>query len=164
MTTNKIYQTAGTTVTFMNTGGDITLTLKNLAAGAGRVSNQWDRGAGSLPMRMKWEVAIKCGATVVVGTVYRIYMTVGTNITYADYVADAAIATETMFNNFALIGQAICSIVTSGTVFHANGIVEIPGRYVNLGLWNATGAIIDNADGTSWIKLTPFADDIQAAA
>lgn len=163
MTTNLIYQKPETVVAFMNTGGDVTLTLKNLAAGAGRVSNQWARAAGSLPMRMKWEAAMSCGATVVVGAVYRIYMAVMTATTYADYLADAAIATETMLSNFNLIGQVVCSIVTSGTVFYGSGVVEIPGRYINLAVWNGTAAILSNTDSTSWIRLTPFPDEIQAA-
>ena len=164
MATNLIYQKPETTITFQDSSGDAAITLANLAAGAGRVSAQYDRGAGSKAMRLKWEAAMKAGATVVVGTVYRIYATAGTINTYADYLADAGIATETMFSNFWLIGQVTCSIVTSGTVFYGNGVIEMPGRYVNVGLWNATGAILTNTANVSWIKLTPFPDEIQAAA
>ena len=46
---NKIYRAVETPLVFRDSGGDVVLTLQNLAAGAGRVSAQYDRGDGSKP-------------------------------------------------------------------------------------------------------------------
>jgi hypothetical protein len=165
MATNAVYEKPGTTVTFTASGGDVTFTLNDTVdLGDGQVSNQWDRGAGSLAPYLKWEACMKWVATPTLGDTVRIYMQASSIAAAADYVADAAITPETKFGNFSLIGAVICSIA-SDIVFYANGVVKVSGRYVNLGVWNASATKDLNATANvSYIKLTPFYPDIQAAA
>jgi hypothetical protein len=166
MTTNAIYDKPGTSITFIDSGGDITFTLNDTVdLGNGQVSNQWDRTAASLPSLYKWEAYIKWVATPTLGDVVRIYL-------YDSYVAAAAmdlaadgdVTPETKFGNFRFIGQVVCSIAADQT-FYATGLVAIFGRYVNLGVWNASTSKDLNATAhASKIVLTPFHPDVQAAA
>ena len=165
MATNKIYYTPGTAKTFKNTGGDVTLTLKNVANGAGRLSAQLDRGAGSLPARYKVEVVMKYAANVTIGLVSRIYLHAAENgsALVDGGTSDASIAAETQFGNFAFIGQNAAAALSVGP-FYSSHIVEIYGRYVSVGVWNASGQATENLDGSSYVVLTPIPDDVQAAA
>jgi hypothetical protein len=164
MTTNAILTKTGTPVTFTASGGDVTFTLDDTVdLGDGQVSNQWDRGTGSVPTIYKWKAAIKWVATPTLGDTVRIYLW-DSNTTTGDLTADAAVTPETKFNNFRLIGTCICS-VAADQVFYASGIVEILGRYVNLGVWNASATKDLNATANvSYIVLTPYYPEIQAAA
>lgn len=164
MTTNKIYHTPGTPVTFMNTGGDVVLTLKNMASGKARVSNQWDRGAGALPAIFKIETCLKFAGAVTIGNVCRVYLYgAQAGSALVDQAADAELAAETLLHNFDLVDVLKASANSVGP-FYRSCVAEIIGRYVNVAVWNASGQTIDNADGTSYIKITPFAPDIQAAS
>lgn len=164
MSTNKIYQTPGTAVVFKNTGGDVVLTLKNIGNGAGRISAQWDRGAGALPVRLKVEVALKYGSAVTVGLGSRIYAYGTQTSANVDVsTSDADLGAETQVDNFAPVGINIASLNAVGP-FHSSHIIEVYGRYVSFAVWNASGQTLDNADGTSYITVIPFPDDIQAPA
>ncbi len=165
MSTNAIYDKQGTSVTFIDTGGDVTFTLNDTVdLGNGQCSNQWDRGAGaSRPSLYKWDAVMKWVATPTLGDAVRIYLWDST-ATGGDLVADGDVTPETKFGNFRLIGQVICS-VAADQAFYASGLVAIFGRYVNLGVWNASGTKDLNATASaSKIVLTPFYPDVQAAA
>lgn len=166
MTTNKIYITPGTAVTFCESGGDVTFTLNDTVDLAnGQVSNQWDRGAGSVPARYLWEAYIKWVATPALNDIVRIYLYAAQSSSSAvDLAADGDVTPETKFNNFTCIGQVVCS-VAADQVFYASGVIEIFGRYVNLGVWNASATKDLNATANACkIILTPMPEDIQAAA
>jgi len=166
MTTNKIYVAPGTATVFQDADGDVTFTLKdNVAAGNGQVSNQWDRGAGSLPVRYKVEATIKWVATPALADAVRIYMHASQKAnTAVDLTGDGDVTPESKFNNFSLIGDVVCS-VAADQAFYGSMIVEIYGRYVNLGAWNGSTTKALNATSKACsITLTPISDDIQAAA
>jgi len=166
MTTNKIYVTPGTATTFKDANGDVVFTLKDAVdLGNGQVSNQWDRGAGSLPARYKWEATIKWVATPALGDVVRLYLYAAQKAnTAVDLTGDGDVTPETKFGNFALIGQVICT-VAADQAFYASGIIEIYGRYVNLGVWNASATKDLNATSEACaITFTAMPDDIQAAS
>lgn len=166
MTTNKIYYVPEAGVTFQESGGDVTFTMdENVAAGDGQASNQWDRGAGAQPLRFKWEATIKWVATPALGDECRIYLFAAEKSNSAvDLSSDGAVTPETKFDNFALIGKVVCS-VAADQAFYGSGILEIYGRYVNLGVWNASSTVALNATANACsIKLTPIPTDIQAAA
>ena len=63
MATQKVYETPGSTVAFRGSGGTITLTPQNEGTAKGRISNQWDRGAGSQPARYRWRMKTRWAAT-----------------------------------------------------------------------------------------------------
>ncbi len=166
MATNKIYATPGTAVVFQKSGGDVTFTMDDgVAAGDGQVSNQLDRGAGARPARYLIEATIKWVATPALGDTCRIYLYSAQKAASAvDLTGDGAVTPETKFYNFILACQVICS-VAADQAFYAAGVVEIYGRYVNLGVWNASATKALNATANACsITLTPMPDDIQAAA
>jgi hypothetical protein len=167
MTTNKIYATPGTAVTFTKSGGDVTFTLDDTVdLGNGQVSNQWDRGAGpSYPILYKWEFYCKWVATPTLSDSARLYLYDAQSAnTAVDLSADGDVTPESKFNNFRLIGSCICSVAADQT-FYACGLVAIYGRYVNLGVWNGSGTKDLNATANvSKVILTPMPDDIQAAS
>lgn len=164
MATNAVYQKAGTAVVFENTGGDVVLTLKNVANGAGRQSAQWDRGGTILPVLLKVEVTMKYAAGVTIGLGSRIYVYgTGTSANVDNGTSDAAIAAETLLNNFAYVGANLASANTVGP-FNSSHLVEVYGRYISFAVWNASGQTIENVDSSSLIRVTPYFSDIQAAA
>lgn len=168
MTTNKIYQAPEVATVFKNTGGDVLMTLKNTAAGHGRVSDIWDRGAGAKAMRLKIEVCIKAAAAgATISLPYRVYAFAADDAGRLDFTADADLTNEFQLANYSFVGQVIASGVWPGTSagpFYGSIIVEIYGRYVSLGIWNASGQGIEDVDGSSYIIVTPYPDDIQPAA
>jgi hypothetical protein len=166
MTTNKIYATPGTATLFQASSGDVTFTLADAVdLGNGQISNQWDRGTGSLPTRYKWEATIKWVATPTLGDIVRLYLYAAQKAnTAVDLTGDGDVTPETKFGNFALIGQVICT-VAADQAFNSSGVIEIYGRYVNLGVWNASATKDLNATANACsITLTPMPDDVQAAA
>lgn len=166
MTTNKIYVAPGTGVNFKDANGDVVFTLKDgVDLANGQVSDQWDRGAGAVPARYKWEATMKWVATPTLGDAVRIYLYAAQKAnTAVDLTGDGDVSAETKFGNFAMIGQVLCT-VAADQAFYASGIIEIYGRYVNLGVWNASASKDLNATSEACsITLTPMPDDIQAAA
>lgn len=165
MATSAVYQKFGTARTFMNTGGDTAFTLKAVANGAGRISAQWDRGAGALPMLFKVEVALKYAAAITIGLYSTIYAYATTTSAEVDNgIADAAIATQTLItSNFKPVSVNVAAANTVGP-FYSEATVLLTGRYVSLAFWNASGQAVENVDSSSYVRLTPLFDDIQAAA
>jgi hypothetical protein len=144
MTTNAIFDKVGTTVTFTKSGGDIAFTLDAVASANGQSSAQWTRGATPQPGLYKWEMFWKWVDTCALGDVCRLYLYDGLT-TAADLVADADVAVETtLSSNFKLIGQVVANLAAT-SVFYSTGLVYITGRYVVLGVWNASATKASNA-------------------
>lgn len=164
MATNAIMSKMGTPVVFQESGGNVTFTLNDTVdLGNGQVSNQWDRGASPRPTTYLLDAKIKWVATPTLGDVVRIYLS-DSEATDRDLAADGDVTPETKFGNFRFVGQVVCS-VAADQAFHASFVVEIVGRYVNLGVWNASGTKDLNATANACsITLTPCYPDIQAAA
>lgn len=165
MTTNAIYDKSGSVVTFKDANGTVTFTLKDAVdLGNGQVSNQADMGASPAPRLFKWYARMKWVATPTLGDVVRIYAFDTDNTGEGDLTGDGDVTPETKFGNFRLIGQVICS-VAADQYFYGTGLVYLPGRYVVLGVWNASGTKDLNATSEAcFISLTPIYPDVQAAA
>jgi hypothetical protein len=164
MATNAVLTKMGTPVVFTASGGDVTFTLDDTVdLGNGQVSNQWDRGTSAVATTYKLSAAIKWVATPTLGDVVRIYLYDSQN-TSRDLTGDGDVTPETKFGNFRFVGQVICSVAADQT-FYGSFVVEILGRYVNLGVWNASATKDLNATANACnITLTPCYPDIQAAA
>lgn len=165
MATQKIYETPGTTVAFRGSGGSITLTPQNEAAAKGRISNPWDRGAGSQPARYKWRMKTRWAATATSGESLRIYLVTsdGTNPDGTLSAADAELAAETpLLNNCQFIGAVISSGADQVEV--SSGLCMIHDRYVQVAVWNGSAAkAMTNTESDHIFTLIPIPDDIQAA-
>lgn len=165
MATNAVYSKLGTSAVFANTGGNITMTLKNIATGAGRISNQKDWGATPQPGWYKWEATMLPTSSPTLGVAWRIYAFVSyaANTAIDTATTDTALTAETQLSNFTLLGSVYASVSGAGP-FYGTGVIYLPGRYMNAGWWNASGVNTANSDTTTTITMTPLFDDIQAAA
>jgi hypothetical protein len=161
--TQSIYQKFGTSVVFANTGGNITMTMKNIATGAGRISAQKDWGATPQPGWYKWEATMLPTSSPTLGLSWRIYAMVSYAAATAIDTAttDTALTAETQLSNFTQLGSVYVSVSGAGP-FYANGVVFLPGRYMNLGWWNASGVNTANTDTTTTITMTPLFPNQQA--
>jgi hypothetical protein len=167
MATQKVYLAGGTPVTFKDSGGTVVLSLVNLQAAAGRISAQWDRGAGALPgrYRMRCVFPLQAAHTAVLGEQIEVYLATsdGTDVDGTVGVADAALTTEKR-RNLAYVGSVVVDVVAGDAKLTATFTVELFERYVSVGVWNATTDDLQNDANASCITLTPYPDDIQAAA
>jgi hypothetical protein len=168
MTTNAIYDKRGTATTFSHTAGAgvIAMHIEDVALGHGWCSAQWDRGEGAAPALYKWEAHMKWVDTCALGDIVRLYVyDADSGNAAADMIADAIVEPpETAFGNFRLFGQVIANLAANN-VFYATGLVYISGRYVNVGIFNASVTKAMNATSdVSHIIFTPHFDDIQAAS
>ena len=161
---NKVYSAIETSITFQDSGGDVAMTLQNLGFGAGRVSAQYDRGAGSKSRKYSVRAVVQFETTPIVGETVEIYLFQGDG-TYTDGTvgtSDAALSSDKRRNG-RLIG-----IVTVDTTSTATNIsktfddVEIASRYFSLGVWNASaGDNLENTANATKIVVTPVPDEIQ---
>lgn len=160
---NKVYVAPETALTFCDSGGDVVMTLQNLAAGAGRLSARYDRGAGSKPGRYHVRGVFQFETAAVVGEVVEVVIAESDG-TYADGgvgTADAALTAGQKLNlNFACAVKA--QTTDTATNFIGSGIVMICSRYISVGVWNYSAADnLENTANASRVILTPIPDEIQ---
>lgn len=162
---SKIYTAWETPILFADSAQteDATLTLSALASGAGRISAQYDRGAGSIAAWYEWFLVWSLTGTNVLGAVVEVYLAatqVSARVPGGVGTADAAFTTGKR-NNLALAGFALVDQVTTNTVMYARGTVWVPGRYVSMGAWNGTTLPFQTSTTLHQLYLTPLADEIQ---
>jgi hypothetical protein len=166
---NLIYTLPETAIVFTESGGDATFTPKNVATGAGRVSAQFDRGAGAKAMRYRWEAAFKTGSNITPGTsgvpVELYVATAHISASIIDSSLGASDAALTARNSL-LLAQPIGVLIPTGTAagtgpFVGSGVVEILARYISVAMWNASGQTLTNVNGDNYIKLVPMPDQVQ---
>lgn len=162
---NLIYQAPGTTVTFKSSGGDVTFTNTSVSNGAGRISAQWDRGAGSKPGLYRWEATTKAAAALAVGVTLEIYLATAhvssSQIDGNQSTADAAFSATDKRRNLQWVGAIVADSTTNGEVQNASGTVFITARYVSVVWWNALGQALSGTAGDHVFTLTPYPAEIQ---
>lgn len=161
--TNKIYTASETAITFKESGGDAAITLLNLGYGAGRISAQYDRGAGSKPMRYSWKGVFQFETTPVVGELVELYLAQsdGTVVDGVVGTSDAALTTDKR-RNLDLIGVVVVDTTSTATNIVASGICYIWQRYFSVGIWNASaGDNLENTANVNYITFTPIPDEVQ---
>ena len=166
MATQKIYETPSSTVVFRGTGGTIAFTPQNEAAGKGRTSAPWDRGAGSQPARYKWRMRTRWAATPSGGDTLRIYLITsdGSNRDgFATAPGDIELTSETpLVNNCQFIGAVVSAGVDQIEV--SSDVCLIHDRYVQVAVWNGSATkSLTNTETDHVLTLIPIPDDIQAA-
>lgn len=167
MAESLVYRNLGTPITFKDSDATYTLTLNNLAHGAGRVSDQVDRGAGSKPVTYQWKAVICWETAGVVGERVEIYIIEGDGTDQDGAIAagDAAWSDANIKPNMKLIGINTTQATTGDAKNVASGICSIWGRYFAVAVWsNSAASHFQNDNDASYITLTPMPDAIQAEA
>lgn len=160
---NKIYRAIETAITFRDSGGDVVMTLQNLAAGAGRVSARYDRGAGSLARLHEVMAVIQMETAGVVGEVVEIYL-FQSDGTYEDGTvgsSDAALTSDKRQNGMPIGAVKVDTTSTATNIIARFQDVPISSRYYSIGVWNATADNLEDTANASRVIVTPMPDEIQ---
>lgn len=163
---NQILAVPGTPITFEDSGGDIALTLASLANGAGRISAQWDRGAGAKPIEYRWQMRYRANAapTVAATNVVRVYLECsddGTFVAGGLGTADAAVSAEVLLTLGEFLGAVEITEASTTRDFVRQGNIWIRSRYVSVAVWNATGVALHATAANNEFRLTPVPSEIQ---
>lgn len=160
---NDIYRELGTPITFRDSGGDVVITLQNLAAGAGRISAQYDQGAGSKPQVWECRAVMQWETAPAVGEAAEIYLAESDG-TYMDGTlgtSDAALGSDKR-RNLKRIGQVIADSTGTATDNIASFLCVINQRYFSIGVWNGSaGDNLENTANACRIIMTPCYPEVQ---
>lgn len=162
---NKIYRAVEAAITFRDSSGDVTLSLNDLAFGAGRVSARYDRGADSRARLHEIKAIVQAKTSgFAIGDAIEIYL-FQSDGTYMDGTlgtSDAALTSDKRRNGL-LIGAVIADTTSSATDIVATfQDVPISSRYYSIGVWNASATRnLNNSANTSRVIVTPMPDELQ---
>jgi hypothetical protein len=161
---NKVYLVAdGSAITFQDSGGTVTLTLQNLAFGAGRISARYDRGAGAKPQIAKWRAKVQFETAPIVGEAVDILLSEsdGTDADGTPGTADAALTSDKR-RNLEPIGRVVVDTTSVTTDIIASGTFLVTDRYFSLGVWNGSaGDNLENTANANVITVQFYAEEIQ---
>ena len=160
---NKVYISPETVVTFTDSSGDVAITLNNLAAGAGRVSARYDRGAGSKPKLHEVAAVIQQNTDGVPGEVVEIYL-FQSDGTYMDGTlgtSDAALSSDKRRNGVLIGCVSIDNSTNSVDVVARFMDVTITSRYYSIGVYNSTADNLKASANVSKVIVKPIPDEIQ---
>ena len=166
MPPNRVYYTPETPTTF-SSAGDVVITLHSpaLANNAGRVSAQWDRGAGAKPGKYRWEFKTTLAVAGTVGNMVTLYLATA-QATAADVdgnvgQVDAALSALDKRRNLQFVG-AVEVDVAATTMLKGSGEVDITSRFASLVVVNESGQAFSGTTGDHLAVLTPIPAEIQA--
>jgi len=165
MSVNYSDLTPGTAVTWMNTGGDKAMLLKNLANGGireGVKSATLVDGTKGFPEVLEVTVETKLGSAAADGTQLNIHLgwsssaTAGTDNPGGLTGADAAVADADQLPQIDFIGSLVCSS-SLGTGVQRQVLWCVPKKeYVVPVLQNASGVSTSNVDSETKITVRPW--------
>lgn len=162
---NKVYKVDETAVTWNDSTGATTITLNNLAAGAGRQGDQYDLGAGGTARayRFMWRFRCRFATAPVVNEMVEVYLKTsdGTRIDNDDGTTDAAVSAGDKRKNLQLLGVCVVDEAATGVDMVCQGVVEIFARYIQPVIWNATADNLVATNDLNDFILTPIPDEIQ---
>lgn len=160
MATSKAYYLPETKHDFLDSGGDVVITLASLGAGAGRQSADLDLGASAQPFMFRWRAWVKFATAPVVGETVDIYIKTndGTHYDNDDGTGDAAVSAEDKLKNLHFLGSIVVDEASATPEFSASGTVTIFERYVQLVFWNATADALSAtaADNGAYLEEIPL--------
>ena len=168
MGSQAVYQKRGTSITFVNTGGDKLINLKALGQVTGRLSAFYDRGASAVPTEYEVRAYCKWEATVTINETMHVYLcqSDGTHtdeaLTFHE-TNDGAL-TLAQASNLQFIG-AVVATAADELEHGATFVTRITSRYFAIGIYNGSAAKdLLNTDSVSAIVVTPIYPDIQGPA
>lgn len=160
----KIYRALETPVVFRDSGGDVVMTLQNLGFGAGRVSAQRDRGAGSQSQLHEVTGVFQFETAPQIGEVIEIWLfqSDGTYVDGTVGTTDAALTSDKRRNGLFVGAVQVDTTSTATDIVGRFADVPISSRYYSMGAWNAsTGDNLRNVANTSRVIVTPQPPEIQ---
>lgn len=163
---NAIYNKPGTATTFQDSGADVALTLASLATGAGRLSTEWDRGAGAQPGLYRVQLRFQSNASPTVSplNMARLYLVTRDDATYRSGglgATDAAVSSETLLALADLIGGVEITEASTSRAFVRAWHVAVFSRWVSVAVWNATGQSFHATAANNEVRFTPVPWEIQ---
>lgn len=160
---NKVYVVRETPIVWTDAGGDLAMTLNNLATTAARIGAQKDFGAGSTPEWYEWRMTIQFETAPVVGETVNVYLstTDGTEEDGQEGVANAGIADNNSLKNMRYIGSLIVTSTDADHPMTVSGICRIATRYVSPVVHNNTADNLRADNDASKFTLTPIPPEIQ---
>ncbi len=163
---NAVYQKAGTAIVWKDSGGDLVITLQNLAAGAARQGAQQDWGALSTarPTRYHWRFECSFETAPALNEQVSIYWKGGdgTNYDNDDGTGDAAVSATDKLKNLKLIGILIADEAAADVTMSVSGYFENYDRYGMPVIYNqSAGDNLQNTANDASFTVTPIYDEIQ---
>lgn len=159
-----IYEKRGTPITFVNTGGDKQLNLRNLAANAARRGAFVDRGTGASPGEYELRAYVQFAAAPTANQVVYVAI-VQSDGTHTDgglsfnETTDASI-TEAAFNSLRQAGAIIAHTAETAEK-GASFRVRVSSRYFTVAILNKTSVALADVDSVSAVVATPIYPEIQ---
>lgn len=160
---NKIYIARETSLLFRDSGGDVALTLNNLATTVARISAQKDLGAGSKAQDYNIRIVVEFETAPVVGESVDVYIATsdGTDPDGQEGVSDADVGDNGSLKNMMHIGSLIVSTATVDHQMTTSFVCRITTRYFSVVVHNNTVDNLQATANTSWVIVTPIPPEIQ---
>lgn len=165
--TNPIYQKQGTPVVWKDSGGDLVITLQNLAFGAGRQGATKDWGALSTarPTLYKFRLELSFETAPVVDEAVSIYWkSSDDNVVWDndDGTGDIALSSTNKLRNLQLIGTLIVDEAVADVTMSVSGYFRNYERYGAPVIYNGSaGDNLQNTANDASLTITPVYDEIQ---
>lgn len=159
---NKVYVARETATKWQDTAGNLVMTLKNLAAGAGRVGARLDLGENSTPEDYEVRITVQFETQPVVGETVDVYLSTsdGTQPDGEIGAADAAV-TENELKNLNFIGSLVVTTTDADHDMTASFIARVSTRYVSAVVFNNTVDNLQDTDDTGEVTITPIPPESQ---
>jgi hypothetical protein len=158
--TSKAYVLTETALKFNGeAGADVAWSMEGVTDGAGRVSAQYDLGAGARAFEFDWSCELLWQATPVQYQALELYIAGApdgdsTQISGDIGATDAALGDIDQVSNLQLIGTVV--VEDAGvTKMVASGSFEFSNRYITIAGLNNGGATINATDSNFIFTLTP---------
>lgn len=160
---NKIYRATETPIIFTDSSGNKAIALNNMSFGTGQVSEQYDRGAGSVAQYHEVIGVVQYKTNQTPGDAVELYIYQGDG-TYTDGgFSSSGVMVSDKRKNGMLVGAVLADAASSGTINVGRFLnVPITSRYYSVGMWNAAAAGNLVASGNICrVIVTPMPDEIQ---
>lgn len=162
---NKVYNLDETSILFADSAQaeDVTITLSALAAGAGRISARYDRGAAAKTTRYRWRATIQLASAGTVTESFDWFFSTsdGSEPDGNEGTTDAALSSGNKLRNLRYIGSTLTDTTSTNTNITSSGEVEVKERYISLVAWNGTTDALRTDTSVHHFTLTPVAPEIQ---
>ena len=160
---NLVYQNDETPILWNDTTGATTITLNNLASGAGRQGDIHDFGVAARSNIFAWRFFCQFATTPVVGERVGIFWksSDGAKPDNDDGTTDAAVSAEDKLRNLLLLGNLYVDEAATGVVMATGGLVWLPHEQGMPVIWNYTADNLVATNDLNGFQLTPTPLEIQ---